>query len=252
MKTKTFILSCILLVTIFSSAQTKKVGTSNKLSIYKSVTGLFYDTSDCYYTPGKYTPEELKNTEIFTQGSVHASVYWPMFIDQHVAVSNGKFSEELYNQKVREFIINCKLVKGEFWENVRKEFLKKFDYQIEIKKMESGVIKDPSVLKTGLYADYYKEYIEVLNGSDEELMAVWKKKVTEESKYNSDPQRVMREFRVKANEPNWVEHARKSLFSYWYSCMNGLANDGKFYQLDEEAINKAFRKLFVKIDEAEP
>jgi hypothetical protein len=237
----------MLLVAFFSSAQTKKVRASAKLSVYKSVTDLFYDTSDCYYTQGKYTDEELKNTEILTVGSVHNSPYWPMFVD------NTGLSADQYNQKVREFIINCKLVKGEFWENVRKEFLKKFDYQAEMEKLESEAVKNPSVLKNSPYADYCKEDVDAISGSEEELMEAWKNHVTLTAKYNADPQRIMREFRKKANEPDWVEHARKELINYsWHNCMNSLAHEGKFYQLDGDAIEKAFRKLFVKIVEPEP
>jgi hypothetical protein len=244
MKTKLFILACLLFVTIFSFAQTKRAGASKKPSVYHSVTDLF-EQADCYYTPGKYTPEELKNTEILTSGAVYHDVYWSRFIDRPTTMT-----DEQYDKVIRNFVSSCPLVKGEFWENLRKEFLKKFDYQAEIERLESDAVKDPSVLKNSSYADYCKEYVDMLNGSDEELMEAWKNHAAFSAKHNTDPQRIMREFRKKANEPNWIEHARKELITYeWGQCITNLANEGKFYQLDDQAIHGAFRKLFVKIDE---
>ncbi len=190
----------------------------------------------------------MKNTEILTSGTVSYSVYWPRYVERGTGMSDDQ-----YNQKIKEFISNCKLVKGEFWENVRKEFLKKFEYQLELERIEKEAVKDPSLLKSSIFAEYCVDYTNILNGTDEELMAEWKKFVTKSSKNNADPQRIMKKFREEANKPDWVEYARRELLTYgWRSCINDHAHEGKFYQLDETAVDRAFRKLFVKIDEPEP
>jgi len=252
MKKALSILLLVILSTTVVFGQTKRTTRSTaakpKLSVYKSTACLFYDRADCYYTPGKYTAEELLNTEILTCGLATHSVYWTEYVKRTAGMT-----EEQYNQKIRDFINTCPLVKGEFWETARKEYLKKFNHQQEMVRLQNAAYKDPSVLKSGPYSEYCKEYVDLLNGTDEELMAGWKKFVTTKSKNNADPQRIMSEFRKQANAADWKNHARKELIIYgWYNCINDFAHQGKFYKEMGDEATAAFRKLFVKIDEPEP
>lgn len=246
MKQTFFILFFTLLAASPLLAQTGKTVINKKLSIYQSITDFFYDQSDCFYTQGKYTLEELKNTEIIASEAISWSINWPKFITREENMTN-----EQYNEKVKTYIRSCVLVKGDFWEKVRQEILRKFDYRIEREQLELDAIKDPKTLKNSKYAKYCKEYVDMLNGTDSHLMASWKSFIIKQAKQNADPQKVMQDFRKKAATPNWVEYARKELVTY--GAMNAINNyDKEFYTINTDEVTKAFRKLFVRIDEPEP
>jgi len=237
MKKKLFIAIMALLTVSVSFAQTKN------LSVYKAYVGMLEEEgATCYYTPGKYTTEELRNTEILTVWA-REGIYWPMYVEY-----NSKMTSDEYDQKIKDYIKNCVLVKTEFWENVRKESLKRYVHECELRRVTNGSVNDPTLVKNSIFSEYFKEYVDAINGTDEELMVVWRKTVTESAKNNASPQKTMKKFREDANKPDWAKSARKEILIKWYNCMNELAHKGEFYKSDANATYDEFKKLFIKMD----
>lgn len=206
---------------------------------------MFYGSAKCYYSSAKYTPEELKNAERLCAGLSVTSM-------GTFDIEKGSLSEDEYQAKVHNFLATCKLPSGIVWENLRKQGLAKLDYEMKVENLMQEAVNDPSVLKTSEFSEYCTEYIDALNGTDDELMAAWKKLYINMAKENSDPDRIMKEYRTKANDANWRKLAKESLFFIgWNNCMCALAYEGKFYVLVRDEAQQAFRKLFIRIVEEE-
>lgn len=264
MKKSLILLSCMLICSIGVFSQTKKTTAKRTVGTTK-VKPVLYDENidmfdaDCYYNPAKYTHEIIKNAEKMTQiySGTSVSFIFSSFVHPEENISSSEYEKmtkdeykTFYYAYLRNYIATCKLPTGIFWENLRKAGLQKFDFDLEMDNLDAQFKTNPAAYKESKYAKYCPEVADILAEGGKKMFDEWKKLSQEQAQNNSDPERILKEFREQANSKDWEKYARKELAgTKWNSCMIDLRNNGTIYKtIDNSAIQQAFHKLFVRID----
>lgn len=205
----------------------------------------------CAYTgefnPKKYTKEEIDDCYkiIFYNNFYSLTSPWS-FKSYEIKTDNLK---EEFLTKMNE-IQNLDLPKTGKWEEFRQKIIQELEetYKLYLIEYEAYQTKNFSVLNKFWKSDaLLKKYARALQGSDDELLEVWKNYVFERAKRTYAPERVKQEFREQKNSDNWKEYAQIDVMTFcWGNQANRYVNR---FQGDKH--RKEFYSLFTVTQEIE-
>lgn len=232
----------------------KKEQTSDTLASKQSAEVISFQTLACdnkgTYDTSKYSREEIEGTI-----KIYHNIYEmnlpsnPAFRLESLQENRNKKDEliaeldEKYNE-YKSKLESSKTVNIPYWQKTKQQLLQSLTDTYQREKLILLAYSDPKVLLNSKFSAQCDQYAKALTGTDEELIPVWKKYVTENSKTNADPKGVLEKFEQHLNSPQKRDYAMIDLMIAWSNCANHTINQLQ----NDENMNKEFNKLFIKID----
>lgn len=140
---------------------------------------------------------------------------------------------------------NLIVVNTPYWQNIKKAHLAELKQDYEKNKLQITAYSNPSVLLNNFFTKNCQNFAKALNGSNEEIMAEWRKLRETMSKRNGNPEKVMADFERNSQSIDWKDFAIADLITFgWGNCANQYIERPSH----DEKMNKEFDALFTKID----
>jgi hypothetical protein len=242
-KSAILLLLCFCAISLFSQVKSKTgTGTKSKpkLEVYKSCTGMFYGSSDCYYTAKKYTTQQLYNTELFAAAAVSTHAYMTL----------GPQFTNIDIDSLCSYIDKCPLVDLPFWQNMRPVLKNRVIAEYEFKKLLEDSKKNPDLLDNTLYAAHKKYATVIAKGTDQQIKDMWKICFDISMENNYSKEYHIKRYNEQRVSADWKKHAFNEIGNMLQNKMNDI-----FFEADNKKVVSdagiKFRKLFVKIVEEE-
>jgi len=148
-----------------------------------------------------------------------------------------------YNKRVRK-IKKLKIIKSDFWEEVRNDKISRVNKLYELFRIMILGYKNPEVLKQLNSTDTCK-YTDALIAGGQKLLDEWKSYQEEQAKHNGNPEWAFKEYYTdRFNSPQKLQYARIALMGGWW---NDCARVTQKSNAGAEKIQEEFRKLFVEV-----
>jgi len=204
-----------------------------------------------YFDPKRFSHEELEGTYQlwFQNAGISFSAPTVFSKDDLDEVRHNK--DFILAKLDRDFASNKKLlenlktVPNPYWQNIKKQYDEELRQDYEKKKLQIASYSDPSVLINNTFTGKCGNFTKALNSNDADMIAEWQKLREEMSKSNSNPERIINEFKDHLHSSNWKDYAMIDLITFgWGNC----SNDDIQRPLHDEKMNREFEKLFIKID----
>lgn len=219
----TFPFIIALLISHLSWAQEKSHEFSDELCLYKGT----YDST-------LYTETQLVDTYKLVQG------YFSLYTDDEQQI------DEIYQSMIEE-LKNLDLVKSDYFNNLRKSYLKYLQETYKVKKVEFAAKNGNAKALKKYYQKNptVKYYSEALIKGGDELMKAYEHLTKEQMKNNAAPEVLWNEYLRHSKSADAHQYAFKRVLTYgWWNAINNhlphVIVDGT--QFEE------YKKLFIKID----
>ncbi|MCJ8153595.1 hypothetical protein MKJ01_07435 [Chryseobacterium sp. SSA4.19] len=204
-----------------------------------------------YFDPTRYSREQLEGTYKlwFQMGGTLLSTPSVFNLDELQKIRDEK--DKILAQLDKDFIHQKKVleqltvVDDPYWKNIKTQKQQELTDEYEFRKTEIQAFSDPSILTNHKLSKNCKSFAEALYSNGPKMIEEWKKLREEMSRKNSDPGRIISEFKEHLNSPDKNDYAIIDLITFgWGNC----ANDNLKKTQHDEKMYKKFNSLFIKID----
>lgn len=137
------------------------------------------------------------------------------------------------------------LPEGAFWKELKAKRIVEMEQYYLAKRTEILSYTNPTVLLNKEYSNCLN-YAQALNGTDQELLTIWKLLHEEQKKTNSTPEVLEARYLSELSSENSLLYAKFNVTQFgWWNCVNA-----QIHYLDEghEQRIKEFKKLFIKTE----
>ncbi|MFV0468132.1 MAG: hypothetical protein ACK5MK_04290 [Dysgonomonas sp.] len=243
---KSIILTFVCLCSVFAFSQTQSKSrtstakTKPKLAIYYSSTSIFYDKASCYYVAGKYTKDELSNTEFLA--SLASST--------HVTFELGARCPDCSLEGYYKYLDSCPIVNTPYWQNLRDTLKSRIALQMEYDKLYNESQVNPEVLNNTPYASCIRYANVLANGTNAQIKDLWKESIARIASKNAYPDNIYTKYREQQASSDWKTFAKDDIQYIYLDDTNNI-----YSKIAEKSLifgaEEKFKKLFVKINEPE-
>lgn len=239
-KTIILVLLCVCTVFAFSQTQSKsrKAKAKPKLEVYYPSTYLFDEGTECYYVAGKYTHEELSNTEYLASLTGRT--------DTRSALESRCVDCTL--KEYYELLDNLPIVNLPYWQNLRTTLKARIANQMEYERIYDESLVNPEVLNGTPYAAYIRYARILAKGTNAQIKDLWKECVDSIAKKNGYPENIYQKYREQQTSPDWLKYAKTDIIYIYYGETIAILSKINGGDTEPEGYHR-FKDLFVNVYE---
>lgn len=198
------------------------------------------------YDTKRYTRAEIEGTaKLYAMSGIPLAFRATVW--NHADIGNldtGELDRECKEKRAE--LVNLKLVKSEYWEQVRAAKLKELDEVYRLSSVTARAYREPALLRTYEGAGECKQrFAEPIIAGGESLIKAWETVNLASRAANADPDRLKREFEQQKASTDRLKFALVETMSFgWWNCAN---NEIPYPEPDHEQHEREFKKLFTKV-----